>query len=207
LPEDALVITFDDGYESVYHEAWPRLRARGFTATVFLISDYCGRDNRWPGQPASVPQAPLMTWEQATALAAGGCELGAHTRSHPALPALPPHQAEEEILTSQQIIQARTGRAARVFAYPYGAVDAAVVERVRPHFDGAVGTRLGLVRPGSDPYRLARVDAFYLTPGWIPRMRGFLFQRYLDVRQAMRSLRRRLRPDWRPAPARDAAHA
>src|SRR5579863_638033 len=62
LPANALVITFDDGYEGVYSLAWPRLRAAGLGATVFLISDYCGRTNQWPGQSSDVPKAPLLQW-------------------------------------------------------------------------------------------------------------------------------------------------
>ena len=38
LPEKAVVITFDDGYASVYDSAWPRLQAHGFSATVFLVT-------------------------------------------------------------------------------------------------------------------------------------------------------------------------
>lgn len=37
-PPRAAVITFDDGYHSVYRNAWPALRERGMPATVYLIS-------------------------------------------------------------------------------------------------------------------------------------------------------------------------
>ncbi|QDZ08135.1 polysaccharide deacetylase family protein [Sphingomonas panacisoli] len=37
-PRRAAVITFDDGYHSVYRNAWPALRERGMPATVYLIS-------------------------------------------------------------------------------------------------------------------------------------------------------------------------
>ena len=42
LPPRALVITFDDGYRSVHDVAAPLLRARGMTATFFLVSDVVG---------------------------------------------------------------------------------------------------------------------------------------------------------------------
>jgi len=206
LPENSLVITFDDGYESVYTDAWRRLRSHGFGATVFLISDYCGRDNRWSGQPDSVPVAPLLKWEQVKALAAEGCEFGAHTRSHPSLPTLPLEAAVAEILTSQQDIQVRTGQAARIFAYPYGVTNSAVTEMVRQHFDGAVGTDLDLVQTHTNPYLLARIDAYYLSASWIPRMHSSLFQHYLGMRQKLRSVRRYLYPDWQIVQTEDIAN-
>ena len=36
LPERTVAITIDDAYLSVYTEAWPRLQAYGFPATVFV---------------------------------------------------------------------------------------------------------------------------------------------------------------------------
>jgi len=39
IPERAVVITFDDGYRSVYEHAFPLLKAHGFHATVFLVAD------------------------------------------------------------------------------------------------------------------------------------------------------------------------
>ncbi|MBZ0299518.1 MAG: polysaccharide deacetylase family protein [Anaerolineae bacterium] len=199
LPEKAVVITFDDGYASVFSDAWPRLQAYGFTATVFLISDYCGRDNQWPGQPASVPTCPLMTWEQAAEMGAAGCEMGAHTRTHRALPTLPAAQAEDEIAVSQQVIQQETGQSVDIFAQPYGATNVSVDALVRRYFEGAASTYLGLVRGQTNRYALERVDAFYLTPYWLRRLDSRLFEQYLRLRQGLRTVRRQFRPDWNPS--------
>ena len=199
LPDNAVVITFDDGYESVCLEAWPRLCDHGFTATVFLITDYCGRDNRWPDQPAWVPTRPLLTWDQVETMSAKGCEFGAHTRTHPSLVCLPLTQAEDEITASQQAVHEHTGEPVRAFAYPYGAVNAEVHGIARRHFDGAAGTRLGLIQPNSDPYDLARIDACYLTPGLARSMNRPSFHLYLNFRRVLRILRRLFVADWQPA--------
>jgi peptidoglycan/xylan/chitin deacetylase (PgdA/CDA1 family) len=197
LPDRAFVITFDDGYRSVHEVARPIVQKYGFTAALYLVSSYCGRDNRWPSQPASVPTAPLMTWEQVSALAAEGWEVGAHTRSHPPLPSMPIDAAEQEIHLSRRAIEKRTGLPARTFAYPFGAVSDPVRAIVRRHFDGAFGTRLDLAGPESDPFELPRVDGFYLSPGAIKAIGLASFRTYLRMRQSLRSLRRRRRPDWR----------
>jgi peptidoglycan/xylan/chitin deacetylase (PgdA/CDA1 family) len=43
-PPGAVAITFDDGYRSVYHGAFPQLRREGLPATVYLIADVVGND-------------------------------------------------------------------------------------------------------------------------------------------------------------------
>jgi peptidoglycan/xylan/chitin deacetylase (PgdA/CDA1 family) len=39
LPRRALCVTFDDGFRSVYEHAWPRLRAAGIPAIVYLVAE------------------------------------------------------------------------------------------------------------------------------------------------------------------------
>lgn len=195
-PAKSIALTFDDGYLSVYTEAWPRLKEYGFSATVFLVTDYCGRDNQWPGQPNSVPTRPLMNWSQVREMAGRGWEFAPHSRTHRPLPTLTPAEIEADILASQSAVRAQTGQEARLFAQPYGASSAQVNHIVRRHFDGAASTRLGLVQPGDDPYSLARIDAFYWSPALIPHMHTPLFRHYLRLRQALRTLRRRYQPDW-----------
>jgi peptidoglycan/xylan/chitin deacetylase (PgdA/CDA1 family) len=193
---NSIVLSFDDGYRSVYTEAWPRLKALGFSAIIFLVTDYCGRDNQWPGQPLGVPVEPLMNWPQIAELAAEGCEFGAHTLTHRPLPVLTPVQAEDEIAASKAAVSAHTGQSANIFAFPYGTSDAAIDEVVKRHFDGAVSTKLGVVQRGDNPYKLARIDAFYLNPRFVPHMQKPVFHRYLRVRQGLRDVRRRFRSDW-----------
>ncbi len=197
LPENTIVITFDDGYASVYQHARSLLKYYGFTATIFLISDYCGRTNQWAGQPASVPVEALLSWEQVRELAAEGYEFGAHTRSHLSLPTLLLEIAEAEMHISQQQIQDHIGQEVNVFAYPYGATNAAITKLAQQHFDGAVVTELGFVDSQTNPYMLNRIDAYYLSPLWISQMHSSLFQQYLYLRQILRSFRRNFRPDWR----------
>ena len=50
----------------------------------------------------------------------GTLELGAHTRSHPALNRMTPEDQREEILSGKQMLEAAAGTPVRAFAYPYG---------------------------------------------------------------------------------------
>jgi len=194
-----VVITFDDGYTSIYDQAWPLLRAYGYQATVFLVTGYCGGSNRWPSQQIDVPVKPLLTWEQVEKLAKDGWEFSAHTKSHPPLPLLSSLEIDEEICSSKEAIVQRLDQQARVFAYPYGAASSNVVTIVKRYFDGAVGVNLGIVMADSNAYYLERIDSYYLSPRLIPIIDRRVFRRYLDLRQRMRKIRRRYRTDWDPS--------
>lgn len=199
LPSNTLVITFDDGYESVYSLAWPRLRAAGFGGTVFLVTDYCGRTNQWPGQNSDTPPAPLLRWDQVLEMANQGCEFGAHTCTHPHLLVSTRERIVEELASARDRIRSMTGQAVEFFAYPYGETDRRTMDLVSQFFYGAVDTRLGVVGPGSHPLLLPRIDAYYLTPGLIYRMKNLSFRAYLESRQCLRYLRRLLHSQSRPS--------
>jgi peptidoglycan/xylan/chitin deacetylase (PgdA/CDA1 family) len=196
LPKDSFVITFDDGYESVYNDAWPLMKKYGFTATVFLITDFMGKDNHWPGQPPAVPKANLLTWQHVAELAKDGWEFGPHTRSHVALSTVTPAIAVEQLSSSQAAITEHTGQPAKVFAYPYGDTNQSVVDIVKQYCNSAVGTSLGLADVNSNPYLLPRIDSYYLTPGWIAAIHSSRFKQYLKLRQALRTVRRLVYPDY-----------
>lgn len=172
LPNRGVVLTFDDGFSDFRTVALPLLADRGYASTVFLVADFCGRANDWPGQPRSIPVFPLLGWSEIEEMARAGVELGAHTRGHPRLDLLPPGDAEREVLESQDAIEQRIGRPVRSFAYPYGRSTAALREVVANHFAAGCSTATGLVSPHSDPAALERVEALYLEPALALRMLG-----------------------------------
>ncbi len=48
MQRDAVAITFDDGYHSLYTDAWPVMRKHGVPATAYLVTDSIGkRDEFW----------------------------------------------------------------------------------------------------------------------------------------------------------------
>jgi peptidoglycan/xylan/chitin deacetylase (PgdA/CDA1 family) len=111
LPNRAVVITFDDGWENQYLHAFPILRRFGLTATFFVFTTPIGTDSK------------LMTWEQLRELQAAGMTIGSHTRTHPILPDY--HAAlHNEVVMSRADIAQQLGHAPDFFAYPFGAWDA-----------------------------------------------------------------------------------
>lgn len=187
LPSNTVVLTFDDGLESVYREAFPILQQHGYLATVFLVTDYMARHNDWPGQPASIPIEPILSWAQVAHLARAGMEFGAHTRTHPRLDRLDAEDALQQIRGSKRAIQDRLGTEVSLFAYPYGQYDSRVMGIVGEHFRAACGSRSGYVTGTSRALDLERIDPSYLIhPTLIRNLTRGVTPIYLQVRSLMR---------------------
>src|SRR5947199_6940582 len=45
----AVVVTFDDGFADMYHNAWPALRDRRIPFTLYLASGFVGGTMHWDG--------------------------------------------------------------------------------------------------------------------------------------------------------------
>ena len=96
LPRKPVIITFDDGYQSVWDHAKPVLDQSGFTATVFLVSQAIGKRNIWD-LPKSTPILPCMDETTCRRLLDDGWEIGSHGLNHLRLPELAPKALNEEI--------------------------------------------------------------------------------------------------------------
>ncbi|CDN44804.1 MULTISPECIES: polysaccharide deacetylase family protein [unclassified Paenibacillus] len=71
VPDNAVLLTFDDGYESFYRYAYPVLLKNGLTATNFVIAGTIGNPKH-----AGVPK---LTWEQMKAMRKHGMDFYSHT--------------------------------------------------------------------------------------------------------------------------------
>ncbi|MGD0013360.1 MAG: polysaccharide deacetylase family protein [Bryobacteraceae bacterium] len=158
---NCVAITFDDGFRNLLDHAVPLLDRLRLPATIFVVSGYCGGSNNWPSQPSGVPGLRLMDWRDLASLPAW-ISIGAHTNTHPRLPALPEAECERELLVCQNQIEQHLGRPTRWLAYPYGSRSASVMAAAGRHFDFAVGTSLQFVSSRSCALDLPRIDAYYL---------------------------------------------
>lgn len=187
------VLHFDDGFESVRTEAASVLAACGFSATVFLVSDWVGKDNGWPSQPADVPRWPLLGWSALRELQSAGFRMGSHTASHPRLPTIDIEAQRAELDDSAKRLADELGVAPDVFAYPYGATAPATLDAVAARYRVAFGTDLAPVTPGSALLHLPRIDAWYLTPRRAADLDTLSARAYVALRRAGRRARGRLR--------------
>lgn len=149
LPPKSVVITIDDGYESVHRHAFPLLKQYGFPATVFAYSDFIGAGDalRWP--------------QMQEMISSGLIDIQSHSKSHRNLVERLPGETDEryranleaEMQVPRDVIQRRmAGVQMRHIAYPFGDANAPVTEAAQRH-----GFTLGLtVVPGG--------NAFYAQP-------------------------------------------
>lgn len=120
LPKKPVIITFDDGYQSVWDHAKPVLDQANFTATVFLVSQAIGKRNIWDLQK-SVPILPCMDRAICQRLLDDGWEIGSHGLNHYALPELSLEPLNEELTGSKISLEQLFNRQVTAFCYPHGA--------------------------------------------------------------------------------------
>ena len=188
--EKTFVLTFDDGYRSVYSEAFPVMKRHGMSATVFLtVGDPPGPGGRIPPLNGS----EMLSWAEVTEMREAGIRFGAHTLTHPDLTRLGTEKIEYEIVKSKEIIEGVLGEPVRSFAYPYGRYDERSMGIAGRFFDCACSDELGLLTLESNRYALGRVDAYYLKD---ERLSGLmlsgLFPYYVRLRNVPRKILRRL---------------
>ena len=110
LPEKPIIISFDDGYESVYNHALPVLEKYNIQAVVYIIAGYIGEINNWESFSLQRKYRHLSK-SQIRELSDLNFEIGSHGLSHPYLPALYKIELHDELDTSQKVIEDITGKA------------------------------------------------------------------------------------------------
>jgi len=124
LPKKSVWITMDDGYRSVYDFAYPVLKKYGFTATLFVYTDFVGVSRT------------AITWEQLKELKAEGFTVGSHTLSHCDLTKQKDDESDsamseritEELKRSKAIIDKKLNQDTVLLSYPFGNFDPRVVK-------------------------------------------------------------------------------
>lgn len=155
LPENAVVITVDDGYRSVYDEMFPVMKKYKFPFTVFIYPKFIGQGSY------------ALTWGQVREMAAEGALIESHTLSHAFLTrnrqASLGNRAyaawiESELAGSKEIIEKETGRTVRYLAYPYGDYNEEVARlTAEAGYEAGLTCDFGPVRAATDPFRMKRV--------------------------------------------------
>jgi peptidoglycan/xylan/chitin deacetylase (PgdA/CDA1 family) len=177
----AVAVTFDDAYRSVPQLALPVLERLGVPGTMFVPSAFPDEPGpmAWPGiaEWTDTPWEHELTcasWDELRKLRAAGWEIGSHSRTHPHLTTLDGERLAEELALSKAECEAQLDAACTSVAYPYGDVDARVVdEAARAGYVAAASLDApdGPRRP--DPLRWPRI-CFYRADN---RLRGALKSR------------------------------
>jgi peptidoglycan/xylan/chitin deacetylase (PgdA/CDA1 family) len=145
LPPKAVVLTFDDGYDDAFANAYPALAERGMTGVFFVVSGF-------------MEQAGYLSWAQAAEMKQAGLEIGSHSATHPNLIGLSHEALMAEVEGSAVAIEEMLGERPVSFCYPLGRCDAGVIRAVRGSgYLAAVTTADGTLHSTASLYRLRRV--------------------------------------------------
>ncbi|NLY43703.1 MAG: polysaccharide deacetylase family protein [Clostridiaceae bacterium] len=117
LPENPLIITFDDGYSSNYEYAYPILKRLGMKATIFIVTSRVGE--------VEGVTYPHFDWDQAREMERSGViDIQSHSDLHLDMTKLDRAKAQFELRRSRYLIEKELGKTFHVFAYPYGLFNA-----------------------------------------------------------------------------------
>lgn len=106
-----VVITFDDGFQSVFDNARPIMEKNDQKGVVFIITDY----------PDNEKYSGYMNTSKITELYNSGWDISSHTRSHRDLTSLSEKEMENELNSSYNwLANHGFGTSAIFIAYPYG---------------------------------------------------------------------------------------
>lgn len=167
LPERSAVLSFDDGYRSVYDEAWPLLQEFGYPFTIFVTAGLVTSNGRL-----------YASWEQLREMGAAGATLANHTMSHAYMVERAANESEaewrqrmrSEIEDAEALIAAETGQSHKLLAWPYGEYDAALQALVQELGYIGIGQHSGPVNASSDFTALPRfpVSGIYASMRTFP---------------------------------------
>jgi peptidoglycan/xylan/chitin deacetylase (PgdA/CDA1 family) len=130
LNHKTLAITFDDGYEDHFLNAYPILKEYGFPATIFLTVKYI--NGYWESERAEGGKIKAISRDHLVEMHREGLVgFGSHGYSHRNLLDLNEHEKGFEIRDSKLYLEDLLGEAVPFISYPFGACDGDVKKIVR----------------------------------------------------------------------------
>ncbi|MHB1377553.1 MAG: DUF4214 domain-containing protein [Candidatus Humimicrobiaceae bacterium] len=130
LPPKPVILTTDDGYQSVYQYAFPIIQSYGYRMTLFLSTDYIGSsdgDRRTNSFDSGYPTRPMLVRPEVAAMASAGCEIQSHGTDHGYLGSMSYDKVLAELQNSKAIIQSFSGGVCNVEAWPFNSFSATSV--------------------------------------------------------------------------------
>ncbi len=134
-----VAITFDDGRQGVWDQAYPLFRSLGFSATVFIVPSWIEKGSA----PLEENYSAFLTWDQLRALSEQGFEIGSHSFSHANLSVLTREEIVQELQQAERVVAHKLNQKMHHFCYPYGKYNPLVRDVVSQRYTAAVSIRKG----------------------------------------------------------------
>lgn len=149
----SIVCTFDDGYRGVLKHALPSMKRYGFTATVYVCTDYIGKCNDWNYKDRV--RRIHLSYDELEELIKEGWEIGSHGKSHRSLLRLNDEEVISELAESKDLLEKNLG-IVDSYAYPYGDYSDFIMKLVRKYYTNAMLLTQGGVHINVDSHRIRR---------------------------------------------------
>ena len=157
-------VTFDDGYGSLYRNAFPVVREYGIKSTLFLTTEYIdGKVAFGHFFDDKCLPAPL-TWSEIKQIKDAGVELGSHSLTHTNITGLNDEKIYSEAFFSKKRIEDMTGHSVTSFSYPFGNA-ASFNERTEKNLKQAGYKRayvnvMSMDNSKIDPFKIGRIRIY-----------------------------------------------
>ena len=154
IPKKRFALTFDDGYENNYTNAYPVLKKYDFTGIIFLNAGYIGKLFQYPLQTKEKHLSVQQILEMRNTF-----EYGAHTMTHPRLIKISTAAANMEIRNSKKVIEKILDKPVTQFCYPFGEYNESIVQLVKKNkYAGACTLEKKLINNSANVYELTRFE-------------------------------------------------
>ena len=142
LPENPVLITFDDGYEDNYTNAYPILKKYGFKATIFVVTGFLDKHKKG-----------YLNWDQAREMNENGVNIESHTVNHRSMTDLTDDELRSELVDSKKKAEAELGHEVNYIAYPTGTYNLHIAQMVKEAgYKAAFTIKYGNVDKASNIY-------------------------------------------------------
>ncbi len=148
LPDKAIILTFDDGYDDNYTNVFPTLKDHGFVGTFFVI-----------GSPTDYGSPGYLRWEQILEMYNNGMEIGAHSLTHRYnLGMMRQSTQDGEILPDHKLMVDHLPNWTPIFSYPSGSYNQYTLDLLnRLGYIAAVTTNQGTLQSSDAAFELRRI--------------------------------------------------
>ena len=158
IPGKHVLITFDDGYFSLYKYALEILSEFGFTATLFLSTSFIGKTYD-QSDFGFVNHDRQLTWQEIKELAANGWSIQSHGNAHTRMTHLDLESVKNEVTLSKSIIEQNLGTKVDAFAFPYGIYNKAVIDQLKAAgYTSSYTVHSGKLYPSANRFLIPRIE-------------------------------------------------
>lgn len=121
ISPNSILITFDDGFKSVYTKAFPILKEYKIKAGIFLNNDFVNQENN-----------DYLDWDEIKIMKQSGLiSFGAHTKSHIDVRKINEANYYKELKYSKDELEDELGDEIDSLCFPYGKYNKKIIERLK----------------------------------------------------------------------------